>query len=468
VDDAFVGVLSSLAGPKNVISARERMEDYSHDEYSQAEIRHYPEVVVRPESAAQVGGILKACSERRVPVTCRGGGTGLCGGSVPVFGGVVLSLEKMNRVLELDMKNLVAVVEAGLTLADFYRALEGTGLFFPPHPGDESATLGGVIATNAGGARAIKYGVVRNFVKGLEVVLADGRIEQVGGKFVKNSSGYSLLNLLVGSEGTLAVVTKAVIGLMRSPAAMVTLVAPFPELKDAISAVPAILQASVVPMAVEFLEREAVILGEAHLGRQWPVKEGKAYLMIILDGSGEEEVLDQAGRIQEICSRHRALDVFIADNRQKQENILTIRSQIYEALKVHMLESLDVTVPRAEIAEFVEEAQEAAAEEGMWMPTYGHAADGNVHNHLMKDAWKDGVWTEIPGWREKYPRLRLKIHSLGIKYRGTVSGEHGIGLVKKEYLSSFIGESQVGLMAGIKRVFDPGNILNPGKIFDIP
>jgi len=466
IDAVTLGELTAVVGGKNVISDAAKMADYSHDEFSQTDISHFPDVVVKPESTAQVSGILKICSLKRIPVTSRGGATGLCGGSVPVLGGVVLSLEKMNRVVEIDTKNLTATVEAGLTLGDFYKALEHSGLFFPPHPGDESATMGGVAATNAGGSRAIKYGVVRNFVKGLEVVLADGRVETIGGKFVKCSAGYSLLNLLIGSEGTLAVITRTIISLMPPPAVMVTLVAPFENLSDAIAAVPAILQAGITPMAVEFIERDPILLSEARLNRRWPVREGKVDLMFIVDGSSEEETLGQAERIAEICSWNSALDVFIADNRQKQENILTIRSQIYEAMKVHMLESLDVTVPRADIASFVEDVRKIAEEEDTWVPTYGHAADGNVHNHLMKDRWKDGQWTEIPGWKKKYETVRQKIHELGIRYGGTVSGEHGIGLVKKEYLASYVGATQIGLMAGIKKVFDPKSILNPGKIFD--
>jgi len=466
IDAAFMEGLKAAIGEKNMITDREKMSDYAHDEYSQEDIRHYPDVVVKPSSTEQVSGVVKLCHEKRIPLTPRGGATGLCGGSVPVFGGVVLSLENMSRVEEIDTKNLTATVEAGLTLMDFYRALESSGLFFPPHPGDETATLGGVIATNAGGARAIKYGVIRNFVKGIEAVFADGHAEWIGGKYIKNSSGYSLLNLLIGSEGTLCVITKAVITLMPVPAVMITLVAPFPALADAIATVPAILQAGVTPMAVEFLEREPILLSESHLNRQWPVKGGEAHLMIIVDGTNEEEALGQAEKIAEVCTANGAIDVFIADSKQKQENVLSIRSQIYEALKPHVLEVLDVTVPRADIAAFVGDIQTVGREEGMWIPTYGHAADGNVHNHLMRDCWKEGQWTEIPGWKEKYPKVRQRIHDLGRKYRGMVSGEHGIGFIKKEYLASFIGKTQIGLMRGIKKVFDPLNILNPGKIFD--
>jgi glycolate oxidase len=219
-------------------------------------------------------------------------------------------------------------------------------------------------------------------------------------------------------------------------------------------------------MAVEFVNREAVELSAEFISKTWPCRQGDAHLMIILDGSSEGEVMTLAETVSEVCLANGALDVFVADSKPKQKEILEIRSGIYEAMRNHMLEILDITVPRAQIAEFVDGVQAVGKESGMWLPTYGHAADGNVHTHIMREEWKDGLWTEIPGWREKYASVREKLHALGLSFHGICSGEHGIGLVKKEYLKSFLAPEHIALMRGVKKVFDPNGILNPGKIFD--
>jgi len=465
-DSSIIDNLRSIVGEKNVVTGREELEDYSHDEFSMNDIRHFPDAAVRPGNTDEVSKVVRLCNERRIPLTARGAGTGLCGGCVPSFGGVLLTFENMKRIVEVDEKNMTATVEAGLMLMDFYPAIEEKGLFFPPHPGDESATIGGVIATNAGGARAVKYGVIRNFVKGIEVVLADGSVVTFGGKFIKDSSGYSLLHLMIGSEGTLGLVTQATLVLMPPPQVMITLVAPYESLHDAINTVPAIIRRKILPMAVEFVNREAVELSAEFINKTWPCRQGSAHLMIILDGSSDGEVMTLAETVSEVCLANGALDVFVADGKPKQHEILEIRSGIYEAMRNYMLEILDITVPRASIAEFVDGVQAVEKESGMWLPTYGHAADGNVHTHLMHHEWKDGRWTETPGWKEKYPLVREKLHELGRSFHGICSGEHGIGLVKKEYLKSFLEPKHIALMRNVKKTFDPNGILNPGKIFD--
>jgi glycolate oxidase len=467
VTSQVIAELSTTLGENNVITDHEKMIDYAGDEFSQEYIRHFPDVVVRPVSTEQVAAVVKIAHGHLIPVTVRGGGTGLCGGCVPALGGIVLTFEKMNRVVEVDTDNLMAVAEAGCTLADFYAALQGSGLFFPPHPGDEGATVGGVIATNAGGARAVKYGVIRNFVRGIEVVLADGSVTVMGGKLIKSSSGYSLMNLMVGSEGTLGIITKATISLSPEPAAMYTLVAPYENLSDAIKTVPEIIRNKMLPMAIEFVERDSIAVTEDFINKKWPCQNGSADLMIIIDGTSDDEVMSVSEKIGEICLANGALDVFVADTKDKQHTILELRSGIYEAMRKNMLEILDVTVPRAHIAEFVQGIHAIEAELGMWLPTYGHAGDGNVHTNIMKATWKNGVWTEIPGWQKQYHACRQRIHDLGRTFNGIVSGEHGIGMVKKEYLPSFIDATQLNFMKEIKRSFDPDGILNPLKIFDM-
>ncbi len=467
VDQEIIHQFQQIVGSEHVITNREDMIDYSHDEYVGEEIQNYPEIVVKPKTTDEVSQIVRVCNDEKIPLTVRGSGTGLCGGSVPIYGGVILSFENMQRIIEIDTNNLTATVEAGVMLMDFYEGLKESGLFFPPHPGDESATLGGVIATNAGGARAVKYGVVRNFVKGIEIVLPDGEVIRLGGKFVKNSSGYSLMHLMVGSEGTLGIITKATLSLMPPPAVVFTLVAPFQNLNDAIGTVPDILRNKILPMAIEFMEKKPILISEKFINKKWPCPEGEAHLMIIVDGSSDDEVMMLAKGISDICLKHNAMDVFVADTPQKQQGVLDIRSHTYDAIKNYMLEDLDITVPRADIANFVNAIHRVEEEHGMWLPSYGHAADGNVHIHIMSHFWEDGVWSKIDDCHEKVPAVRETLHELGKKYCGTVSGEHGIGVIKKEFLKSFLGPKQIGLMQSIKKVFDPNNILNPGKIVDV-
>jgi glycolate oxidase len=464
----IVDKLIAISGAANVITDRARMEDYSHDEYSLPAIKFYPEVIVKPRSTEEISEIMKLASAERIPVTPRGGGTGLCGACVPVHGGILMMFENMNKVLEVDTDNLMVTVESGVMLRDMYKEINKAGLFFPPHPGDDTATIGGVISTNAGGTRAVKHGVTRNFVRGMEIVLPDGSICTLGGKLMKNSTGYSLLNLIIGSEGTLAIVTKAVINLIPVPKHMVTLVAPFENLNDAIHTVPRIIQNKIIPLAIEFIEKDVIPITEKYLDKKWPVHQGKSDLMIMIDGSSEEELFGIAEQVGELCTANKAIDVFIADTHEKQETILTMRSNFYEAIKPHLVELLDICVPISKIAEFVSDVHAIADKYGLWLPVYGHAGDGNVHVHIMDAKLdKDDKWIimDKPEFEKKYVPLRNELHMQGGKYNGIISGEHGIGYVKKDYLAETLGPVQVGLMKRIKSVFDPQNILNPDKIF---
>jgi glycolate oxidase len=469
LNNKIIEELERIVGTGNIITEADKMIDYSHDEFPLETIYKLPEAVVMPGTTQEVSEVLQLANRERFFVTPRGGGTGLCGGAIPSKGGVVLSLERMNRVLELDTKNYFAVAQAGVRLMDFYKEVETKGFFFPPHPGDETAMLGGAIATNAGGARTLKYGVMRNFVKGLEVVLPQGEIIQLGGKLLKNSMGYSLMHLMIGSEGTLGIITKAVIHLLPSSASTVTLIATFEELIDAIDTVPEILRNKIIPMAVEFLERDVVDTAEDFLKRRWPCKGGKAYLMIILDGSSQGEVIDQAEKIGGICMSNKSLEVFIAQQTNQQKEILDFRSQLYETMKKYIIEVLDIVLPPSEIPAHVKEVNAIAKKYNMWLPTFGHASDGNVHTHIMRARFADNKWTPIneKEWRQNYPLVRKAIHEDIQKRGGMVSGEHGIGLIKKEYLDNMLGSVQLELFKRIKTAFDPNTILNPGKIVDI-
>jgi len=460
--------LIAIVGPEDVIFDREKLEDYSHDEFSLREIRRYPDVVVRPKRTEEVAAVMRLASGARIPVTPRGGATGLCGGCVPLHGGIVLAFEKMNRIIEIDHDNLMAVVEPGVRLGEFSRAVDEAGLSFPPHPGDESAMIGGLIATNAGGSRAVKYGVIRNYVRGLEVVLPGGEVIRPGGKLVKSSTGYSLLHLLVGSEGTLGIITRAIIQILPAAPLSRSLVIPFDDVDGAIEAVPLLMGRKIVPMAVEFVEDEVIRITEEHLNKRWPTSIGRISLLVILDASGDAEMDRLSQVVAEACLEKGALDVFIADTPKKQDLVLEIRSKIYEALKSLTVEILDICVPRAEIPGHVRRVREVSQKYGLWLPTFGHAADGNVHTHIMKARYVEGKMVPIPEeeWRDKVDRVRGELYADAKARGGVLSGEHGIGMVKKPFLSLALDDGQVELMRGIKRLFDPHNILNPGKIFD--
>ncbi len=462
------GRLGKIVGERNLTFDPEKMRDYSHDEYSLSDIVRMPELVVKPAKTEEVVGILRLANEEMIPVTPRGGATGLCGGCVPAHGGIVLSLENMNRIVEIDLNNQMAVVEAGVTLSDFYSAVEEGGLFFPPHPGEESAMIGGVIATNAGGARAVKYGVVRNYVRGLEVVLASGRVIHLGGKLMKSSTGYNLLNLFIGSEGTLGIITKAIIQLMPSPQMTRSLIVPYDNLEKAIETVPFMVRKKILPLAVEFVPKEVIRITEKFLKKRWPCSQGSTDLLLILDASSEEEMDRLSEAVAEVCMEKGALDVYVADSPKKQEEVLDIRSKIYEAIKAHTLEVLDIVIPRAEIARHVKRVQEVSQKYQIWLPTFGHAADGNVHTHIMAARFEEGKIIPLPeqDWKVKHEKVREELYKDCKSRGGMISGEHGIGIVKKPYLSYVVDEGSIGLMKGIKRVFDPGNILNPSKIFD--
>jgi glycolate oxidase len=467
--DRIIQKLQSIAGEKNVICEAEKMFDYSHDEFSLRDIAREPDAVVKPGSTEEVSRICRLADRERIPVIPRGGATGLCGGCVPSSGGIVLSLERMNKIIEVDKRNQMIVAEAGVMLMDLYPRVEEEGLFFPPHPGDETAMIGGVIATNAGGSRAVKYGVVRNYVRGLEVVLASGAVVNLGGKLMKSSTGYNLLNLMIGSEGTLGVITRAIIQLMPSPQISRSLIIPYDELERAIDTVPEILAKKILPLAVEFIPKDVIRITEEFLRKRWPSTMGSTYLLIICDASTDDQMDRLSEQVADICMANGALDVFVADSPAKQQEVLEIRSKIYEAIKAHTLEILDIAVPRAEIARHVRRVQEVSQKYEIWLPTFGHAADGNVHTHIMKAVYEDGRIIPLPeaDWKEKLEHVRNELYRDCKEKGGVISGEHGIGIVKKPYLSYVLDQESINLMKGIKRTFDPNNILNPGKIFDL-
>ncbi len=466
VTESFIKRCIDIVGSSNVLTNESELKPLSHDEYPGEELSVIPSAAIRVGSEEEISSIVKLCAEENVPITVRGGGTGLSGACVPSPGGVVMLMERLNKVIDADKENQTITVEAGMTLRRLYEEVEKMGLFFPPHPGDEGAFVGGVVATNAGGARAVKYGTVKRFVIGLSVVLSDGSKIELGGKFIKSSTGYNLLDLMIGSEGTLGIITKVTFTLHPKPGDSKTLVIPFNNLEEAIDSVPHMLQTNIVPAAVEFVEHSVLKCVEKLLNKKWPAKEGTASLMVILDGRDEEDVMAQAEALSFILEDKGAIDILLAETKEKQEEVLQMRSMLYEALRPGVAEIFDITVPRSEIANHVKFVHSLERELGIQLPTYGHAADGNVHTHFMRRYIReDGSFgEEMQNWHELIEKVRLALFEDAKKRGGVISGEHGIGLAKKEYLKKMVDDKKLELMRAIKKVFDHRGILNPGKV----
>jgi len=450
--------LRSIVGGENIITEKDEMEDYAHDEMAhEIAITHYPDIVVKPDSTEKVSRILRLANANRIPVTPRGAGTGLSGGCAPIFGGIVLSLELFDDIIEVDEDNLMITAGAGVPLMKIYETLKATNLFFPLHPGDESAYIGGAVATNAGGVRAVKYGVMRNYVKGAEVVLPNGEVLNLGGKLLKNNTGYNLLQLLIGSEGTLGIFTKVTLRLLPKPKEMMILLLPYDDAEDAISTVSRILRSGIIPLGMEYIERPCIEATEDLLAKSWPAREGEAFLMIVVVGDSKEELYSKCEEMAKIgkCPLEKAL---LADTEKKQQTIMDLRGNIYEALKPETLEILDIGVPPNRIAEFVNGVKEMSKEHDIDLPVYGHAADGNIHIHIMKT----GLSKEA--WREKYTKVKTELFKMGKEMGGVITAEHGVGAQKIGDLCYTLSEEEIRLMKRIKEVFDPNNILNPGKV----
>ncbi|MBT3275791.1 MAG: FAD-binding oxidoreductase [Spirochaetales bacterium] len=465
IDKEWLNSARDVVGDQGVFTSESDIESYSRDETATDEFARLPAAVLKPASEKEAAGIVKLCHATGIPITARGGGTGLSAGCVPADGGIVLSMERLNKVIHADAADHTITVQAGVTLESLYREVENIGLFFPPHPGDESAMIGGVAATNAGGARAVKYGTVRRFVLGLQVILADGRIAEFGGRYIKTSTGYNMMELMIGSEGTLGIITRVTLNLLPKPGSIQTLVVPFESVSKAIRTVPSISKLGIIPFAVEFLEHSTIACSEKLLNKQWPTHDGTASLMIILDGVNEDFVMAQAEQLAEVMDEQGALDVLIADQKDRQADILEIRSMLYEALRPGTAELLDICVPRSEIADHVEFVHEVERKYRLPLPTYGHAADGNVHTQVMNRYLENGEFgDEIPNWREAYEKVRKDIYQDAIQRGGVISGEHGVGLLKLDYIAENLGEANIDMMRAIKKAMDPLGIFNPGKV----
>lgn len=452
-------VLAQLTGDAERVCYQDIKEEYSHDELNT--IHSAPDIVIQVKSAEEVSKVMAYAYDKEIPVTARGAGTGLVGACVPVKHGIVLDLSQMNQILELDEDNLTVTVEPGVLLMELASFAEEHDLLYPPDPGEKSATIGGNISTNAGGMRAVKYGVTRDFVRELEVVLPNGETATFGGKVVKNSSGLDLKNLMIGSEGTLGIITKAVLKLLPLPKKVISLLVPFPSLEQAIDTVPLIVRSKAEPTAIEFMQKEVILDAEQYLGKKFPDHQADAYLLLRFDGNSTAEVEADYEPVANLCLLKGAKDVLISDTEEREDAIWKARGAFLEAIKGSTtdMDEVDTVVPRSCVNEMVAYFPQAAKEAGLRIKSFGHAGDGNLHAYLLKDDLSE---EEFRARMEAGMSLIYqKAHELG----GLVSGEHGIGYAKKGYLEKNTDKINLELMRGIKQVFDPKNILNPHKVF---
>jgi glycolate oxidase len=459
-DAQIVERLEAIVGPEHVYTDRERLTPYTHDETPGLEA--WPEVVVRPGCTAEVAAVVRLAAAERVPVTPRGGGQGLSGGAVPTAGGIVLSLERLNRILEIDQDNLMVTVEPGVVTGDLHRAVEAEGLFYPPDPASlDSCLLGGNIAEGAGGPRAVKYGTTKDYVAGLEVVFPNGEVVTLGGKLVKNVAGYNLVQLIVGSEGTLGIVTRMTLRLLPLPKAQIDLLVPFEDFQHAADTVSAIIARCIVPTTIEFMEREVVKASERLLNKEVPFSDAAATLLIQITGRRQEEVEADMEEVGDLCLDHGALDVLVAQDRATRDRLWEARRVIIEALKHEspINRTEDVSVPRAAIPALLQGVHEIGERVGLRLLSFGHAGDGNVHVNLMKDDLPDDLWQEC------LTEAQRELYHLALSLGGTITGEHGIGATRRGYLAEAIGPEAVAIMRTIKDAIDPLGIMNPQKVF---
>ncbi|GAA4455349.1 FAD-binding oxidoreductase [Rurimicrobium arvi] len=443
----------SVAAPDLAQCASDHTEDFVF----------YPEVVLRPQSTAEVSAVLAYCNQHNIPVTARGAGTGLSGGALPVAGGVSLDMKRMNRILNIDTQNFQVTTEPGVITEVLQNAVKEKGLYYPPDPASKgSCFIGGNIAENSGGPRAVKYGVVKDFVLNLEVVLADGSVMWTGANVLKNATGYNLTQLVVGSEGTLCIVTKIVLRLIPANRHDLLLLIPFHDASEACRAVNDIFLAGITPSALEFMERDALECAVHYFGdSSVPLPDHvQAHLLVEVDGNHPEQLIEEAEQITAIAEKYATDPVLFADTAAQKQQLWKLRRIVGEAVKGNSIyKEEDTVVPRACLPELLQHVKETGKKYGFRSVCYGHAGDGNLHVNIVKGDMSDHDWQyKLPeGIRELFG----KVHQMG----GTISGEHGIGYVQKTYLSIVFNATQLALMEAIKKAFDPKGILNPGKIF---
>ncbi len=461
---AILAQLAAIVGPEHLLlpGATDAAAYAAYGRDQTEDLLFVPAAVVRPGTPEEVAAVLRLCHDGGLPITPRGAGTGLSGGALPQHRGLVLSTERFNRILEIDEANLQATVEPGVVNEAFQVAVQAVGLFYPPDPASKgSCFLGGNLSQSSGGPKAVKYGTTRDYVLNIQAVLVTGEIIWTGANTLKNATGYNLTQLLIGSEGTLAVITKIVFRLLPLPRHDLTLLVPFRSAEAACAAVAKVLQAGLVPSGLEFMERNAIVWSARYLNLPLTLADDiAAHLLIELDGNDPAQLQHDAERVYEVVSAFDPGEIEVADTAAEKERLWRIRRNIGNAVRYHSVyKEEDTVVPRAALPQLLAGVKEIGARYGFQSVCYGHAGDGNLHINIIRgelsdDFWHEGIHAPIS-----------EIFRLCVALGGTISGEHGIGLVQRPYIGIAVPEVQLELMRGIKRVFDPKGILNPGKIF---
>lgn len=453
--------ISAALPDMELISTSSEMEDYGSD-YTE-DLFFPPAIVCFPSSVEQIAILVKICNSKCFPIYTRGAGTGLSGACLPVRNGLVLSTKKLNRIMDIDTKNLTVTVESGVINAKIKEAVEAKGLYYPPDPASQgSCSIGGNLAHGAGGPRAVKYGITRDYVLNLEVVLPTGEIIWTGANTLKNSTGFSLTHLMVGSEGMLGIITKAVLKLIPKPTQELLLLAAFSDLEDCASAVNAVLLSKFKPCAIELMEKSGIEISMNATQTPFPIHEtAEAYLLFAFDGFEGDDLFEQAEGIFEILDSFNALEILPSPNSDVAAQWWKVRRSIGETVKqISPYKEEDTVVPRSEMPLLLRKVKEIGERYGFQSVCYGHAGDGNLHVNILRNDLTDEQW------QIEIPKAITEIFEHCKKVGGTISGEHGVGLVQKDYLPIVFGESHFRLMHGIKNTFDPNNILNPGKWLD--
>ena len=456
-----IDIFHTIVGKQFVFIDEGSLEKYSKDETE--DLSYLPEVVLKPGVAKEVSQIMLHCNAENLPVTPIGGRTGLSGGALPLFGGVALSMERFDKIIEIDTQNLQATVEPAVITQVFQEAVEAKGLFYPPDPASRGTCfIGGNISENSGGPKAVKYGVTKDYVLNLEVVLPTGEIIQTGANVLKNATAYNLTQLMVGSEGTLGVITKAVFRLIPLPTRDVLMLVPFYQAEKACEAVPEIFKTGITPSVMEFMERDAIEYVMRFNDININIEDNiEALLLIEVDGNDMDVLMKEAETILSVVEKFETGEVLFADSQAQKDTLWEARRKVGEAVKAHSVyKEEDTVVPRYRLPDLLKGVKAIGNKYGFQSVCYGHAGDGNLHVNIIRGDLSDKAWNEdLPNWI-------AEIFELTVSLGGTISGEHGIGLVQKRYLPIAFDQTQINLMKSIKKVFDPNGIMNPGKIFE--
>lgn len=462
MDEADFAYIRSVTSDDRVVIGENIASEYWHDE-----MPNYgtfcPELYVEVEDKYEISKIMAYCNEKNIPLVVRGAGTGLAGGANCKYGGVLLSIMRMNKIYPVDHKNQTITVQPGALLLDVQAAAAAEGLFYPPDPGEKTASIGGNVITNAGGMKAVRYGLTRDFVRCMEVVLPDGSIENFSSNVVKNTTGLDVKDLIIGSEGILAILTEVTLKLLPAPNCTCTLVMPFNSLEECADMVPVVLDLPFVPTAIEFLERELIDIVEKNLHKPLPVANGEAALIVMYDASSQAELDSAVEAAAEAALAHGAIDCCIANTPERAASVWGVRGGILEGMKADSVsqEECDIVVPRSCIAQYVKDAKRIAKAHGLRVEPCGHCGDGNIHTEMLRGA--DQTDEE---WEEATQACLWELSALAKNLGGQLSGEHGIGNGRLEFLEDFVGPRMIELYKSIKLAFDPNLVLNPGKMIE--